>query len=187
LNKENAGKDDVVRVRVFLLPDSKDTARSLYFRVRGITPHVKVRVKCNGLLLEGKPEYVNKCVSAMRKIDPSRIFIRISGPPLKGSRIFKGFLQQSAEYAQILPLVSEALRKISDAEPTQTIRGPQRQHSRKPLSFSVVRCEYVHEYIEALLIDYGKPKPEVRCPVMFTAGKPVCQARCPYGDLNIWA
>jgi hypothetical protein len=186
LSKENTEKD-VTKVRVFLLPDSKHTARSLHFHVRGITPHVKAYLKCNGFILEGKQEHVNKCIDALRKIDPSRIFIRICGPPLKGSRIFKGFLQQSAEYAQILPLVSEALRKIPDTGQRHTARGSQRGQDRKPLSFRVVRCEYVHEYIEALLIDYGKPKPEVRCPVMFTSGKPVCEGRCPYGDLNIWA
>ena len=133
---------------------------------------VKVKEKAYGLLVMGPKEEIEDIVKRLRKIDSSNIFVSEATVPVRGHRVFRGFLQLSGEYRS-LPLISQALEGAPQGKDKTKVKG------------RLIRCRYVGQRsIDALLIDYGDGKIKVRCPEMVFYGSRVCGSRCPYGELR---
>lgn len=181
---------DVKTVRVVLSPDSVNTPLTLWYQAvikLDAASELKVKKKAYGLLIRGPKESVDRTTSALRKIDPNRIFIMECAPSVKTHKIFRGFLQLSGEI-QTLPLISEALEDSSN------------MGSKPKITCKLIRCRYkmVDRFtgsdpadrdalvIDALVIDRGGGNVEVICPEMMLSGVVICND-CPYGKLTYWA
>ena len=161
-------------VRVVLSPDSENTPSSLWYKVFSELSGGKVIVKekAYGLFIRGPKELVDNIVKKLRETDSHRVFVYEASPPIRGHRVFSGFLQLSGEL-NLLPLISQALE------------GGEGKGRTPAVSAKLVRCKYVKENIVALLIDYGDGKVKVRCPDMMFRGTHLCgtMRRCPYGEI----
>jgi len=147
----------------------------VFFREAGLLPRGK-RVFKGFLQLSGEYAYLLPLVSnALEEV------LGRSGEGTKAGRhqeeIRMGFGGPTARFGEST-FPTGGTTFLSAESTTQEKTGT--------LSHKLVRCAYVKEYVEAVLIDHGEGNVEVRCPDFMLPSGHICQNRCPYGKINVW-
>jgi len=128
---------EIEAVKIFLSPTSPLTPSVLRHRVEELAVRVTAVEKGYGVILKGRKADVEACVFELRKLDPTGIFVRKSGPPLKTQPVFRGFLQAAAEYS-LLPQFSRALAETVNAQgPTSPQQGLRVEGSGEAVVYAV--------------------------------------------------
>jgi putative methanogenesis marker protein 6 len=107
---------------IVIAPTSAVTPDQVTRVVHGLGIEISVKETCYGAMIEGSPEAVKKVLTAVRKLDPDRIFSKVRGFPIgdirrcrahHGSR--PGFTQLEKEW-ECLSIVEKGVAAASRGE-----------------------------------------------------------------------
>ena len=138
-------------VAKYVFVDSPElTAADLALRAYEIAPAVQIKETCFGLVLNGDEAEVERLITALRALDPDRIFVKDRGfPPgderrcranLGGAR--PGFYGHENEM-RLVRYVSSGLRALRDPKKADLLRAKPKKHA-EPLSPERL-CELIEE------------------------------------------
>lgn len=147
MNNDIPEKKSETRI-IVLSPDSRLTPDILAKKI--VSLPLIIKVTCWGLILSGDSELIKKAVQEIRKLDPTKIFVKERGYPPGDPRICRfhrgGGARPGFHYLEyetsLLPFISKALEASSE----EPISPPEKTPKKKPLS--VTQLQKIIDEIE---------------------------------------